>query len=60
LGEEHLTSCQSRSEAGEKDFSAEARISPILTVPKTLLWPPPRLLVCPGMANWYLLFFCQG
>ncbi len=34
LGEEHLTSCQSRSEEGEKDFSAEARISPILTVPK--------------------------
>ncbi len=33
MGEEHLTSCQSRSE-GEKDFSAEARISPILTVPK--------------------------
>jgi len=34
LGEEHLTSCHRRSEAGEKDFSAEARISPILTVPK--------------------------
>jgi hypothetical protein len=33
-GEEHLTSCHKRSEAGEKVFSAEAKISPILTVPK--------------------------
>ncbi len=32
--EEHLTSSHNRSEPGEKDFSAEARISPILTVPK--------------------------
>jgi hypothetical protein len=34
LGEEHLTSFHRRSEPGEKDFSADARISPILTVPK--------------------------
>ena len=34
MGEEHLTSCHSKSEEGENDFSAEARISPILTVPK--------------------------
>jgi hypothetical protein len=33
-GEEHRTSSHRRSEAGEKDFSAYARISPILTVPK--------------------------
>ncbi len=32
--EEQRTSFQRRSDAGEKDFSAEARISPILTVPK--------------------------
>ena len=34
MGEEHLMSCHSKSEEGENDFSAEARISPILTVPK--------------------------
>ncbi len=34
LVEEHRTSFHKRSEAGEKDFSADARISPILTVPK--------------------------
>ncbi len=34
MGEEHLTSSHSKSEEGENDFSAEARISPILTVPK--------------------------
>ena len=34
FSEEHLTSCHKRSDAGENDFSAEARISPILTVPK--------------------------
>jgi hypothetical protein len=34
VGDEHLMSCHSKSEAGEKDFSADAKISPILTVPK--------------------------
>jgi hypothetical protein len=34
FSDEHLTSFQSKSDAGEKDFSEEARISPILTVPK--------------------------
>jgi hypothetical protein len=34
FSDEHLTSCQRRSEAGEKDLSEEAKISPILTVPK--------------------------
>jgi hypothetical protein len=34
FGEEQRTSCHNRSDAGEKDFSAEARISPILTDPK--------------------------
>ncbi len=34
MGEEHLTSLHKRSEAGEKDPSSDARISPSLTVPK--------------------------
>jgi hypothetical protein len=34
FSDEHLTSFQSKSEAGEKVFSADARISPILTDPK--------------------------
>jgi len=34
FGEEHRTSFHRRSEAGEKVFSAEASISPILTEPK--------------------------
>jgi hypothetical protein len=34
FGDEHLTSSHNRSEPGEKDFSADARISPIRTVPK--------------------------
>jgi hypothetical protein len=34
FGDEHLTSFQSRSEAGENDFSSEDKISPILMVPK--------------------------
>jgi hypothetical protein len=33
-GEEHLTSFHSKSEAGEKEPSSEAKISPSLTVPK--------------------------
>ena len=34
LEDEHLTSCHNKSDAGENDFSAEAKISPILTEPK--------------------------
>jgi hypothetical protein len=34
FSEEHLTSLHRRSDAGEKDLSVEAKISPILTVPK--------------------------
>jgi hypothetical protein len=34
FSEEHLTSRHRRSDAGEKDLSGEAKISPILTVPK--------------------------
>jgi hypothetical protein len=33
-GDEHLTSLHCRSDAGEKDFSCDARILPILVVPK--------------------------
>jgi hypothetical protein len=34
LGEEQRTSCHRRSEAGENDFSADAKISPMRTEPK--------------------------
>jgi predicted secreted protein len=34
VGEEQRISCHNRSDAGEKDPSSEAKISPNLTVPK--------------------------